>query len=123
LQALSKIEDLLYDIQNEGYSKEKGSKVLIEYGDYISKYGTTEEDVLMSNRYERPFALRSGRSVGYEEVMLTYRETLDNIYKRDMLRLLKNRNTLKGLYSTQENWIKDMKSQVARHTYGFPLKY
>jgi len=52
----------------------------------------------------------------------SYNDAMKNMCQRDIVRLTRNRNAVQELYANEENWLRQMKSQVANRAYGFSKK-
>lgn len=90
--------DLPYAPGGEGASSEESAEV---------------EEMTSGRRYTRKTLRRVYRDVA------NYNDVLKNMCHRDIVRLTRNRNAVQDLYTNEENWLRQMKSEVSRTSYHF----
>ena len=135
---MNDIEKDVRELNHNDQDNEKStyeSKIIENYREYIKEYAQDEiiEDELKPIREdigeEEIYILknvkaknRRYKSSYRERDLISYKDILQNMYKRDMMRLARNRTALDNIYSNQENWLRNMKCQVINHEYGFSHK-
>ena len=129
LEALNGMEELLDQLD----SKEEGldgsaieAKIIARYKLYLENF---EKDIDFTRRNIRRHYVKhitnspKGKYKSPHLSIMTYRELLNTLYKRDMTKLARNGSTLKDLYLTQENWLHEMKFQITKRLYIPSTKY
>lgn len=110
-------------------------KILTEYKLYIENYGKedigtdlpttrgldySDDDEGIVLRYKTEYKGNlNNKFRGIYKNIVNYNDTLNTMYKRDLIRLGKNRNAINEVYSNQKNWLRDIKYQAKRNNYSF----
>ncbi len=74
----------------------------------------------------RPFLGKSRRGKSLHNIyrnVANYQEALRKICQRDIVKLAQNRHNVTDMYKDEANWLYQMKTEVARTTYGFAKNY
>jgi len=129
------MEDKLNAMQYEDNTKLE-AKLASEYKLYINKYGkditcpqdytknpmlNINQDIESVNKLRNKSRTMKRYRYSYHDSS-SYKDVLNNMYKRNMTRLARNRIACNEIYNNQENWIRDMKSHLTKRTYAFPTK-
>jgi hypothetical protein len=139
-QRIQELEDINYLIRDFSRRNEfsdatsYAQSIVGEYKAYLNKYAREEVDDLPSGRdysddedaivYKYKTECKGKRNLNTEfqglyKDVINYNNTLKTMYKRDIKKLSKNRNTMNELYANEQNWLRNIKTQAHRHKYSF----